>query len=436
MSSDWPLRLLNRKDFIAKTNHSQIGAKRRFAALTICFNSVENTRKLVDFLDNEEKRSMWDLVIIDNCTDVEQHEKLRETYQKNDWIRIIKTTTNTGSAWWYAIGMEYCIDQEYEYICLIEDDILLDQNWAFSELCTVMKPSSVGFIEACTNTGWPHSRYVQFACYPKAFLIEAWVIDPRYFFRWEDLEWAKRIEKTISKKHYKKAILPFFYAHPYLKKLNWSVWWIYFSIRNQLFTFKKYGIFADYPFLFSLFLYLRYGCTKILIENDYAILKVVLTAVSDGIFAKPTLDLSHKRLQQFKKTQAKLPKEMKLEIVHKKDLDLLTKNLYLPFRTSFFSEVDVHELKFSRSVKNFFTNGTLIWWRFSPLYPFFILASTIVSLEEYDLPWKSRFSLSILKPNPFRFQLIGSVIWLLLSLLFATIIFPVLILVWILRLGI
>jgi hypothetical protein len=91
--------------------------------------------------------------------------------------------------------MEYCIDQAYQYFTMIEDDIILLDTDTFSDTYKFRLDKSILFINACINTGGNHSWYVQYACYPIEFIKQVGIIDPRYFFRSEDLERKIRIER-------------------------------------------------------------------------------------------------------------------------------------------------------------------------------------------------------------------------------------------------
>ena len=107
------------------------------------------------------------------------------------------------------------------HIIMVEDDISLYADDTISRMITQIKDSkSVVFINAPINTGGEHSRYVQCACFPAPLLHKAGVIDPRYYFRAEDLERKERIEHIIKSEKYNKIITDSVYYHPYIKAGN------------------------------------------------------------------------------------------------------------------------------------------------------------------------------------------------------------------------
>lgn len=128
----------------------------------------------------------------------------------------------------------------YSHLIMLEDDVELLQDQTVSDTIRNIQDNAVTFINPPINTDGEHSRYVQYACYPTALLQQSGIIDPRYYFRAEDLEWRKRLEHTIQTYGYHKVILDKDYYHPYLKSANNSGSRIYFSLRNQLWTCRKH----------------------------------------------------------------------------------------------------------------------------------------------------------------------------------------------------
>lgn len=124
---------------------------------------------------------------------------------------------------------------------MLEDDVdLYDDDTISATIDAIEHDKQVLFINAPVNTDGDHSRYVQYACYPTSLLGQAGIIDPRFYFRAEDLEWRVRVENAIKTYHYTKTIVERNYFHPYLKGANNSGSRIYFSLRNQLWMFHKH----------------------------------------------------------------------------------------------------------------------------------------------------------------------------------------------------
>gem|GEM_PF-5575175 len=91
--------------------------------------------------------------------------------------------------------MEYIIDNNYDYFFIVEDDVIFLENNTFSDMIQYADKKTLTFIHNCKNTRSSlhskdkgKSRRVQVAGYPVNFIKKIGIIDPRYFFRGEDLE--------------------------------------------------------------------------------------------------------------------------------------------------------------------------------------------------------------------------------------------------------
>jgi GT2 family glycosyltransferase len=91
--------------------------------------------------------------------------------------------------------MEYIINNGYEYFFIVEDDVIFCEHNVFDDMIKNANENTLTFINNCKNT-WEsqnptnkgQSWRVQTAGYPVHFIKKVGVIDPRYFFRGEDLE--------------------------------------------------------------------------------------------------------------------------------------------------------------------------------------------------------------------------------------------------------
>ncbi len=167
---------------------------------------------------------------------------------------------------------------------MVEDDIELLADDTITAMIQTAKRDEkhVVFINHPINAGGDHSRYVQLACYPLSLIRHAGIIDPRYFFRAEDLERAKRLEKHIADSHYHKVIIEKDYYHPYIKAMNNSGSWIYFSIRNQLWSFCSHHV-SYVQLIRAIFFYLAFGLFVFLRTRKKEIMLCVVRALYDGI---------------------------------------------------------------------------------------------------------------------------------------------------------
>ena len=114
------IRRENRKDFVESIKWKK---KKSAAILSKHFNNFGNSKKLLDYLSKETNQN-FDIILIENSTKLDEENKLYEYCKWKEKISIIKPINNLWSAWWYALGMEYIIDQKYDYFFLVEDDVI------------------------------------------------------------------------------------------------------------------------------------------------------------------------------------------------------------------------------------------------------------------------------------------------------------------------
>ena len=75
------------------------------------------------------------------------------------------------------------------------------------------------------------------------------------------MEWKLRIQKGIQQYGMQKHIIDKNYLHPYLKKINGSVSWSYFSLRNQLMMLYEH-MNRNTTFFVTFFLYIRNSISR------------------------------------------------------------------------------------------------------------------------------------------------------------------------------
>lgn len=251
----------------------------------------------------------------------------------------------------------------------------------------VADTQTLTFINTCKNC-WTSSHprdkgkswWVQIAGYPTSFVKKIGGIDPRYFFRAEDLERGERIEKGIKAYQYHVKIIDHNYLHPYLKPINGNYTRLYFSIRNQLLRFVKQSKGKSRLFV-VLFFYLRTALDKILIEWDRGIFKAFCSAIWDFLSNNSSFHHNQTKINAFMDASKALP----VHQVKNSDIAHLTKDL---FSTNFFlglTGTDQEKLQYSTKFLHFFTRGVLISANTTITYPLFILAPKILCINEFDL---------------------------------------------------
>ena len=302
------IRRNNWKAFVKNINGEK---KSKIALLTIHFNNFENIKYLINYVSNID----IDFVIVENSTKDEEKIKLEEhinKYKQN--ITIINPINNIWSAGGYALWMEYIIDSNYDYFFIIEDDVIFLEKDTIKELLENIELNTLLFINNCKNT-WDsietsnkwHSWRVQVAWYPTSFVKKIWIIDPRYFFRWEDLERWYKIECWIKKYKYETKIYNKNYMHPYLKPVNKNYSFAYFSIRNQLFSLMKNWIEFRW-ILFTLYSYISSWLSKIVTDKNTQLIKSVLSWVKDFLKLNYSFESNISNIWNFINSKTKVEK--------------------------------------------------------------------------------------------------------------------------------
>lgn len=289
-------RWLNRPEYILSVEDN-LSKKHNLSLLILSYNNNKQLFDLLDVISSDPLYGNFAITVVQNSDKSSTFNEFEEHIVTYKEITVIYPKENVGSAGWYALWLEYIIAEWYSHVVVIEDDILLyDKDTILSTIWhSISHPHDVIFIQPPINTWWDHSWYVQYACYPTSLLKIAWVLDPRYYFRCEDLEWRVRLEYAIKKNWYKKHIISKRYYHPYIKPGNNSWSWIYFSLRNQIWTIRKYK--SLYPtFVAVLIFYITYGVLTTIRSGKKGLLMNVLLAMRDWLHKKQNLEYNKKIL--------------------------------------------------------------------------------------------------------------------------------------------
>ncbi|MDR2415832.1 MAG: hypothetical protein LBD75_04455 [Candidatus Peribacteria bacterium] len=79
-------------------------------------------------------------------------------------------------------------------------------------------------------------------------------MNPTYFQKSEDSDFLERIQRVVKKEQYDTKILETYHYHPNYKSSALRMWFIYFTIRNHLYTCAKSGIIhyvSYFPIIFA-----------------------------------------------------------------------------------------------------------------------------------------------------------------------------------------
>lgn len=122
-----------------------LGDEKMLAFVILNYNTWEETIKCVDSIFKTCRRD-FKIYIVDNGSKNNSYEKLFEIYADNDKIDLIKST-NDGYAIGNNIGMRQAINDGFEYITVVNNDVIFLEN-SIDEMYTFLSnsPDKVGVV--------------------------------------------------------------------------------------------------------------------------------------------------------------------------------------------------------------------------------------------------------------------------------------------------
>ena len=121
-----PKRLLKCENF--KIESVEEGMKKKLFLVVVTYNRIEILKRsllrLVDFLENGV-----DYIYVYNNASTDGTDKfLLEMGQKNNRVKVRNLDKNLGGAGGFSIGMKEAFNNGAQWVGLLDDDVLLDQN--------------------------------------------------------------------------------------------------------------------------------------------------------------------------------------------------------------------------------------------------------------------------------------------------------------------
>ena len=424
IESNYSKRRKNREEYIDSVEDN-ISKKHSISILTLCYNNNIQFFALLDFLTQDRLYGNFAITIVQNSDNKDLIQDFKNRIWNYKEVIVVYPKENVWSAWWYALWQECIIAEWFTHFIIIEDDVQLYNHDTIASTIerTISHPQEVIFINPPINTWWEHSWYVQYACYPISLIKIAGVLDPRYYFRCEDLEWKVRLEYAIKYNGFKKHIIKKDYYHPYIKPWNNSWSWIYFSLRNQIWTIRKYHSLYLW-FLAVLVMYLTYWIATTIRTRKKAILMNVLLAMRDWLQQEQNLTYNKKILSQLWWLS---PITIEGMWFTGKNIDR-TEMLYDMDTTWFMSLSTI--AKEDRLILNKHKwNIPIIWWFQPSWWPIISCLSKIyyieyIQLDKQILSWKSISQWLLSRGINLLLFLPSILLWCLIILLYSIILFP------------
>lgn len=108
------------------------------------FNSYMDTKECLNSLENIDYKN-YEVVIVDNSSVDGSFEKLKNEFRD---YKILRTNENKGYANGNNLGMEYALKNGAEYICVLNNDVVVESNF-LSKIIDAMVDKNVGIAGPC-----------------------------------------------------------------------------------------------------------------------------------------------------------------------------------------------------------------------------------------------------------------------------------------------
>ena len=242
--------------------------------IVICnFNKIDYLKGCLKTLfESSFENYSYDVIVVDNASEDGSPKFVKEEYPE---IILLENEINTGGSGGFDRGIRYCIDKKYEYVCLLDNDILLERNTIInlveyiklnpkvgvvgSKICTMDNPEVLqemgSFIdfENKFNVVTPLKShkdddslpdvvvcdYVPACCLitTNEVLNKVGSFNTEHFIYWDDMDWCTRIKRAGYEVH---AINNSRVFHKMGAANHSNTFGLYYFERNRILFFLKY----------------------------------------------------------------------------------------------------------------------------------------------------------------------------------------------------
>ena len=120
--------------------------------ITLTYNKLEQaTKPYLDSLYKFTDENSFDLVIVDNASSDGTVEYIKDFAKTHNNLTLIENHENSGYAGGNNIGLKFVKDKDYEYVGLLNNDILLTPNWLENTIKGFDIDESVGMLSPRNN---------------------------------------------------------------------------------------------------------------------------------------------------------------------------------------------------------------------------------------------------------------------------------------------
>lgn len=242
--------------------------------IVICnFNKVNYLKGCLESLYKSDFEDLiYDVIVVDNASTDGSPDFIKENYPQ---IILLENETNTGGSGGFDRGIRYAIQEEYNYVVLLDNDILLEKNTILnlfkyikenpkagavgSKICTMDNPDILqemgSFIdyENKFNVYTPlkshkddsllpevvECDYVPACCMitTKEVLEKVGSFNTEHFIYWDDMDWCTRVKRENYEIY---AINSSRVFHKMGAANHTNTFGLYYFERNRIMFFLKY----------------------------------------------------------------------------------------------------------------------------------------------------------------------------------------------------
>ena len=113
-----------------------IAKNKSIGIIILNYVTYKDSIKCTDNLLQQEDVAI-NILIVDNCSPNNSFEILRNNYETNNRVEVIKSKKNGGYAYGNNFGLKYIDKNDYEFIGISNNDIIIDDRFLLSKLITI-----------------------------------------------------------------------------------------------------------------------------------------------------------------------------------------------------------------------------------------------------------------------------------------------------------
>ena len=128
------------------------------------YNAIQETENCVESIEKKIDKKNYHIVIIDNASPNNSGSELKRKFCDKDNVTVILNKENLGFARGNNIGYRYAVNVlKADFICIMNNDTLIEQNDFFEVICDEYKKSNYGIMgpKIYLNEGRVNPVYVK-----------------------------------------------------------------------------------------------------------------------------------------------------------------------------------------------------------------------------------------------------------------------------------